>query len=417
MIKKIAFLVVIGLAFFTFSLPVKAVDLTVTCDSGGCSSTGTKPLFSETNMFPGMETTKTVKAVNNYNQTREFAVEAVNLDSPGDLDKVLEIEIVESGSSAVVYSQDILANFADQYHILSDVPNLGDNFNEYLVTVSLPSWVGNDFQDKSLSFDLNLGFEMVEEEPVSASPAADGEGTGGGGAGSTGGIDCAAGIPSDITDLSAFGGINSVTLSWSASSPATHYGIRYGIEPGVYLYGNTDIGNTTTYVVGGLSAGFTYYFQVVPVNDCQAGNWSNEASALVSAGVVLGEGEGEIPPPPATGFGEVEGEKEEGEVGGEGEFEEGQEAGVMTVRRCFWWLLTILALVVNSLFVYRKRENFNDNKKLWLVPMIVSLLSFFGDKLAHRWWEPSIYCSWTWLAGVLSFLLPFLALHIFKKRV
>jgi len=390
-------------------------DVVITCDQGGCDDVP-GPLFSEDDMYPGLEVTKSIEAVNNYGQERDFAVEALKLTSTGNLDQVLTIEIKESESGNVVYTKNVLANFIGQHHVLSSVSNLTEESKIYQVTVGLPTWVGNDYQDKNLSFDLNLGFEMmeVEETPTPTLTPTTTPTTTSGPSGPTNtpvpsDNGCTADMPSDINDLTAVGGINTATLSWSPSSPVTHYEIRYGLSTGDYLYGSGNIGNVTSYVVSGLSAGFTYYFQVVPINDCQAGNWSNEATAEISSGTVLVE-EGETPPP-ATGFGEVEGEQTEpGQVSGEGQAppsEEGQTAGVETEKRCFWWLLNILALIINSLFVYKKREDLEENKKLWFVPLVLSLVAFFGDKIAHNWFVPSRYCQWTWLLALVSFFLPF----------
>jgi hypothetical protein len=416
-------LVLIGCLFFIHP-PAWAADLEVSCGPDECTSLGTEPLFSETGMFPGKEISKVIRAINNYDEAREFAIEAVNLDSTGDLDKVLEIKIIELDSGTVVYSQNVLANFVDQYHILSEVSNLDDNFKEYEIIVNLPSWVGNNYQNKLLGFDLNLGFEMIDAEvnptpTLTPTPSGPSNTPGAGPTNTPVPIDgCTADMPSDITNLTATGGINTVTLNWSASSPVTHYGIRYGISPGSYLYGNVDIGNTTSYVVGGLSSGFTYYFQVVPINDCQAGNWSNEVSAFVSTGAVLGE---EETPPPATGFNEEEvevlgEETEPGEVGGEGELPPGETEGITTEKICWWWLLAISALIINIIFVRKNKEKIKQNKRLWLIPAVVSISAFFGDWLAHRWFEQSAYCGWMWLLVIGSFILPF-GLHYFQKQL
>jgi len=410
MIKKIAFLFGIGLAFFTFSLPARAVDLTVSCDSDGCSSTGTKPLFSEGGIYPGWTVTKEIRADNNYAEDREFALEIVNFSDPDDLGKKLEVVVKESGG-VDLFTGTLTELKNAGYLILSSVTSGTDK--DYQINAELPTSVGNLYQSKNLSFDFNFGFEDIADGDTGGITTTSAGGTGGAGDGG-----CTATAPSAPLGLTAVSGeVGRVNLSWTppTTGTVTHYAIVYGTSSGVYLYGNYNVGNVTSYTVSGLTPGGAYYFLVSAVNDCAQGPDSNEAAGI--AGSAGGAVVGPVVEGPAEGFEEVQGETTEGEVGGEGEFEEGQEAGVMTVRRCFWWLLTILALVINILFVYRKREDFDDNKELWLVPVIISLLSYLGDKLAHRWWEPSIYCSWTWLAAILSFLLPFLALHIFKKRV
>ncbi len=411
MIKKIIFFVGIGLGLFIFSLPASAVDLTVSCDSGGCSSTGTKPLFSEGNIYPGWTVTKEIKAENNYGEDREFALEIVNFTDPDSLGEKIEVEVKET-AGASLFSGTLTDLENEGYLILSSVIT-GDD-KDYQLSAELPTSVGNLYQSKNLSFDFNFGFESLADGDIDGDTTTTTDG-GLGGAGD-GGCDAdKPGVPLGLTAVS--GGVGQVNLSWTPpdTGTVTHYAIVYGTTSGVYLYGNYNVGNVTSYTVSGLTPGGTYYFLVRAVNDCAPGPYSSEEVGV--AGFVEGAGVGPVVEGPAEGFEEVQGEATEGEVGGEGEFEEGQEAGVMTARNCFWWLLTIVALIINSIFVYRRRDDFDENKKLWLVPVLISLLGFLGDKLAHRWWEPSIYCSWTWLATILSLLLPFLALHIFKKRV
>ncbi len=102
----------------------------------------------------------------------------------------------------------------------------------------------------------------------------------------------------------------------------------------------------------------------------------------------------------------VLGEREEGEVSGEGQLPSGETEGFQTVKTCFWWLLGILGLVINIIFVYKKRLDLAENYKLWFVPILISSGTYLGDWLAHRWWEPSVYCGWMWLTALASFFVP-----------
>lgn len=112
------------------------------------------------------------------------------------------------------------------------------------------------------------------------------------------------------TNLKASVGTNNqVKLTWTTvTSNVTHYGIKYGIKSGNYLYGASDIGNTNNFTVSGLSKGYTYYFVVYAVNDCIAGEDSSEASVNLSVGTggIFGAKTSPPPknsvPPPATGF-------------------------------------------------------------------------------------------------------------------
>jgi hypothetical protein len=58
--------------------------------------------------------------------------------------------------------------------------------------------------------------------------------------------------------------------------------ISYGIASGKYIYGNPNIGRqgTTSYTVGSLTGGKTYYFVVAASNSCGASGFSNEMSVI-----------------------------------------------------------------------------------------------------------------------------------------
>lgn len=89
-------------------------------------------------------------------------------------------------------------------------------------------------------------------------------------------------------------GTNSAQLGWTGVGNTTHYMIRYGILPGVYIYGAPNVGNVTNFTVNLLSAGTQYYFQVAAVNNCMPGSWSNEVGTRVRGNV--------FQPGPAEGF-------------------------------------------------------------------------------------------------------------------
>lgn len=108
---------------------------------------------------------------------------------------------------------------------------------------------------------------------------------GGGQGGPGGGPSCTDPAPNAPTLLSAnkLGG-GKVELKWTSVSPVTHYGLAYGPSSKNFLYGQTNIGNTTSYTVEGLEAGKNYCFVVNAVNNCASSPFSNE----VCTGEVLG---------------------------------------------------------------------------------------------------------------------------------
>ncbi len=87
--------------------------------------------------------------------------------------------------------------------------------------------------------------------------------------------------------VSAVGnGSNAITLTWNESQdPVSYYLLDYGTSSGNYIYGNPNIGSkgTTSYTVGSLSSGVTYYFSIKAVYGCYTGNSSNEISAKTTS--------------------------------------------------------------------------------------------------------------------------------------
>ncbi|HVZ11990.1 MAG TPA: Ig-like domain-containing protein [Patescibacteria group bacterium] len=82
-------------------------------------------------------------------------------------------------------------------------------------------------------------------------------------------------------------GTSGLTLTWTAPSTGSvsYYLVSYGIATGQYIYGNPNVGNVTSYTVGGLSSGKNYYFAIKAVNSCGTpGPYSNEVSNSPGAG-------------------------------------------------------------------------------------------------------------------------------------
>jgi hypothetical protein len=74
------------------------------------------------------------------------------------------------------------------------------------------------------------------------------------------------------------------TVTWTAVTPVTHYTLSYGPKPDEFVYGVPNTGNVTSFTVGSLDPGTTYYFSVRAVNDCAP----SDPSGGIGGGLVLG---------------------------------------------------------------------------------------------------------------------------------
>lgn len=148
-------------ALFIVPTTFAVADLTITCNTTSCSSSPLGgPVFSESNMVPLGTVTRTVRAENTSGDDLDFAIEVKGStfsDSTPPLSDVLTVTITELESGTVVYGSKSITDWkADGLVTLSTIPPGGERNYDFVVDLAN---VGNEYQGKSLSFDLNLGFE------------------------------------------------------------------------------------------------------------------------------------------------------------------------------------------------------------------------------------------------------------------
>ncbi len=384
----------------------QAASLNITCDTNGCSSTGLKPLFSANDVYPGWEEEKTVEVINEYDETRDFAVEVSDLDTGEGLSDVLTITISDNGTNLY---QDNLTNFKNRgFLILGNIAS-GDS-NEYLFNVQMQTSARNEYQEKTSIFDMSLGFdELPESSPgpspdASASSSDDGNGDGD--------DDGTCDEPKAPTGLTASTVSTSViSLSWDDVSAADTYNVSYGLSSGTYTFGSTDIGDVNTYTVSGLSSGTTYYFTVYAVNSCGSSGASNEASA--TTGGVLGAFTG-----PATGFEQVLGEAtvSPGPVasplvqGAEAEEGQGQVRGVEAACPWFktlWWLPLLIQSILLLIYRLFLKDEIKIDKRIFVLipPFLLAVISQIVHWILGCDCAVSSLCEWYWVFNLLITLL------------
>ena len=136
-----------------------------------------QPLFYEVNFLPNQSVTGWIKVTNKSGKVQKIVTEAVNYPnqiSSTDLSQALMIVIKKGTKELYGGSADpkILSAFYldsgkpspedDEEIYLSDLEN--DETVQYDITISFPAEKGNEWQNKTTSFDLAIGFQGTEEE-------------------------------------------------------------------------------------------------------------------------------------------------------------------------------------------------------------------------------------------------------------
>lgn len=127
-------------------------DLSVLWDS--------TPLFNESNIAPGFNVTKNVNVANGAPSSRPVGVRGILTSDPGNMKSVMHIRIKEG--STTLYDQTLAQFFADSAG-LNGIPlsNLGSGTNtNYSFKVAFDSGAGNEFQNKSIVFNLQIGIAV-----------------------------------------------------------------------------------------------------------------------------------------------------------------------------------------------------------------------------------------------------------------
>lgn len=169
-VKPYLLLILLISSYLNFGIgKTGASDATLSCGDSGCSAIG-GAIFNETNITPGALIAKTLTATNNYSQARSFAVEVSGSsfsDSSPSLADELSVTIKDNSDAAVLYGPKTLSHWKNDGFVNLASIDPGAS-KEFLFEVNF-SDVGNDFQGLSMSFDLNFGFEEVEESTQTSS--------------------------------------------------------------------------------------------------------------------------------------------------------------------------------------------------------------------------------------------------------
>jgi hypothetical protein len=378
--KKIFFII---FALLSTNSVFAGNDQLITCNSSSCSKDTSSPLFFETNIFPGYQVSQSITVRNDRNTECQFTTTAIKSNPVDLLSDRMSLDITSSASSQ--YSGTISQFYLQPNYSLGTIP--AGSTAVYIWSSQFDINAGNEYQNISSVFDLDLNFSCLDE---SASQSV--SSSGGSVAGASVCSQPTPGAPSLYQAVENPDG--SVLLSWNGVSQAyTHYLVSFGPDRDNFLYGAPNIGSDNQYLVQGITSGARYCFYVKAINDCAPGPASNVL--CINEGSAPGEN---IP----EGF-------EPGVLGEQTEtssdsVELGSIMGDSNSCTRFWLpLLFVLAFVVNLFF-------FN---LVW--SFVFSALLFAIDfYLLRSSCCPTVplLCQYFWIGSILSYLVPF----VFKNK-
>ncbi len=125
-----------------------------------------KPLFDEANFLPGDAVTRYVRVTNNTGEEKEIGMRVINSSNPDGLGDYLNIEIKEGSNT--LYDK-TLTQFLNETDAISLSILTNRQNTQYDFSVSFFSGTENNYQEKSLGFDLEIGYfeeENGEGEPI-----------------------------------------------------------------------------------------------------------------------------------------------------------------------------------------------------------------------------------------------------------
>jgi LPXTG-motif cell wall-anchored protein len=154
-IKQRLFLIVLigNLICFSYTKPIIAADVTVTC-TNQCIASTSDPLFSETNIYPLWTGTKSI-SIENLNPEPIGVYLHLKTSSDRKLDPVIKIAVTNGATTLIDYQT--VEEWSDQGFIYLTHLN-PESKQEYNFAAQMAN-VGNEYQNQTTRFDLALQFE------------------------------------------------------------------------------------------------------------------------------------------------------------------------------------------------------------------------------------------------------------------
>jgi hypothetical protein len=170
--KILIITIVIVMQVFAFQLVGAQVlsSYLVTCDADGCESNfDGSAIFNELDVKPLDTYTERVEVCNNNDDPIDFSFAVENYtDSIPAIGGVMWMMITEVGTNRIVMSPVLLSELENNGNIPIEAV-APDSCAKYEFAVSMDN-VGNDYQNKTLQFDIGFGFDGAPADNNTPTP-------------------------------------------------------------------------------------------------------------------------------------------------------------------------------------------------------------------------------------------------------
>ncbi|MFA4999675.1 MAG: fibronectin type III domain-containing protein [Parcubacteria group bacterium] len=238
--------------------------------------TGDLP-FTNTNLVPGGVVTKTITVQNNFGVDKKLGLSATGSDSSG-LASQITLKVTGDGAN---YEESFDEFLKGNWIFISTI-SAGASKTHTLTLTFAADALQNEYEGKSLTFDLNVGSCDVNDSACTIISVGPEQGTGGGGGGA-GYNDIRLIISNDRNDEPVLQGGDpqtaTVIVRWNTNIPASSQ-VVYGLSGGSYVLDLNNLPNlgyplgtseinispkVTNHIVAltGLTPGETYKYRVV----------------------------------------------------------------------------------------------------------------------------------------------------------
>jgi hypothetical protein len=408
-------------AAFSSSVVFAGTDLVVNCASiGACSITpNNTPLFNEAGWIPGTSATQFIQVTDSAAENGFVGLEVINYAETASLGAQISIDIYRGvpllDNSNRVYGGVTLHQFRDDGFFTIDGINSGQTKNYYVVATMVDSGVPqNQYQGAMVEFDLNMGLQLTPIPPDSNGGDGEGNSSSDGSGGPASPPVCHDDVPTTAPSVTITNvGTNTVTLTWTAVSPVSHYALIFTRTSDGEQYGSTNIGNVTEFTVTNLSGGANYSFEVFGVNGCAPGPRGTAGSGTVPGPFIGGRplGGGQVLGDDTTEEEDEETEQAAEETDQQSEDEDaGLVAGAVDDQCQPWrfyvpWILLVsqgLLVLVNE--YYFKKDHGLTKHFVTIGITLASIFLFYLLRSCPCYESGSLWilvwlCTWYWLVA------------------